>query len=182
MCMYWHSLLLISIFVKPALVIPSCENDNTKFFTSRVFSLYWPGFPSRFLVSLPFHEISLLVLLSFSLYLSLFEFSFSFNLNNSFGRPLHRISNKIAGTIFVRSSFLVPSLHAIPPRLPVYGRLLSHSRLFDLSDLELLRLTITAGSRLVKARLISSVHNPYRGRREEVSETPCARDDREILM
>jgi len=56
---------------------------------------------------------------SFFLYLSFFKFSFSFNLNNSFGRPLHRISNKIVGTIFVRPSFLIPTLLAIPLRLSV---------------------------------------------------------------
>lgn len=119
MCVYfWHNLpLIISIFVKPALAIPSCENDNMKFFRGGGFLSLLVGisFSLPRFVSVPWN---FLLRPSFSFYLS-FEFSFSFNLNNSFGRPLHRFSNKIAGTIFVRSSFLIPSPLAIPPRLSV---------------------------------------------------------------
>lgn len=162
----WHNLHLISIFVKPVLAIPSCENDNTKFFTSRVFSPYCPDFLLAFSFrfrSMKFPSSS--VFPSLSLYYLPFEFSFSFNLNNSFGRPLHRISNKIAGTIFVRSSFLIPSLLlAISPRLSVCLRpsTLSPSTFRLIWPRATPELAITASSRLVKAQLISSVYNPHR--------------------
>lgn len=85
-----------------------------------------------------------------------FESSFSFKLNNSFGRPPYTFFNKIVGTIFVRSSFPIPSFRHFSLSIYLFTVSLSTLRLFDLSNLELLRLAVTVNSRLVKARLIYS--------------------------
>lgn len=97
----------------------------------------------------------------FSLFFSFFfpfssESSFSFNLNNSFGADHYADSLIRSSTIFVRSSFLI-SL-SIPSCLSVCNHFLSTTTyLFKLS-----RLTVTARSQLVKARLISWIYNSDR--------------------
>lgn len=106
-----HNLIVISIFLKPETAISNRKSDDANFSRSSVFPPYWFEFPSHL-----FPARSLKFLSSPASFTLSFESSFSLKLNNSFGRPPYRFPNKIVGTIFVRSSFPIPSSSVIPPR------------------------------------------------------------------
>lgn len=127
-----------------------------------VFSRYWFVFPSRSLLarrSLKFLSLSSPLILSF-------ESSFSFKLNNSFARD-HRIGSLIrslARYLFVLRFPFPPFV--IPSRLSVClprAVLSLFLRSLDFSSHLASNCSITANSRLIKARLIYSARNPYRG-------------------